>query len=132
MPGTAVSPAQKTKKILIIEDEGEMCLILNLILDGKDMELDHVKTLQSASEYLEKQKPSVVILDNQLPDGLGVDFINYLKLYYPQIRIIMISGYGASARDVALENGADAFLEKPFTRDQLYATIEELMSKAEE
>jgi two-component system OmpR family response regulator len=132
MPGTAVSPDQKTKKILIIEDEGEMCLVLNLILDGKDMELDHVKTLQSASEYLQKQKPSVVILDNKLPDGLGVDFINYLKLYYPQIRIIMISGYGGSARDVAMENGADAFLEKPFTRDQIYTTIEELMSKTEE
>jgi two-component system OmpR family response regulator len=121
MPGTAVSPDQKTKKILIIEDEGEMCLVLNLILDGKDMELDHVKTLQSASEYLQKQKPSVVILDNKQPE-----------LYYPQIRIIMISGYGGSARDVAMENGADAFLEKPFTRDQIYTTIEELMSKTEE
>ncbi|HEX2631105.1 MAG TPA: response regulator [Chitinophagaceae bacterium] len=128
MPGTAVLPDQKTKRILIIEDEGEMCLILNMILDSKDMELDHVKTLQSASEYLQKQNPSVVILDNQLPDGLGVDFINYLKLYHPQVRIIMISGYGASAKDIALENGADAFLEKPFTREQIYNTIERLLS----
>lgn len=129
MTGTAVLPDQKTKKILIIEDEGEMCLILNLILDGMDMELDHVKTLQSASEYLQKEKPSVVILDNQLPDGLGVDFISYLKLYYPQVRIIMISGYGASAKDVAMENGADAFLEKPFTREQIYSTIDQLLKE---
>lgn len=128
MPGTATLPKQKAKKVLIIEDEGEMCLILNLLLDGKEMELDHVKTLQSASEYLQKQKPSVVILDNQLPDGMGVDFINYLKLYYPDTRIIMISGYGAAAKDVAIENGADVFLEKPFTKDQLFGAIEQLVN----
>lgn len=128
MSGTAVLPEQKSNKVLIVEDEGEMCLLLNIILDDKAMELDHVKTLQSASEYLKKERPSVVILDNQLPDGLGVDFINYLKLYYPQVRIIMISGYGASAKDVALENGADAFLEKPFTKEQLYSTLEQLLN----
>lgn len=128
MSGTAALPDQKTKKVLIVEDEGEMCLILNIILDDKAMELDHVKTLQSASEYLKKEKPSIVILDNKLPDGLGVDFINYLKLYYPQVRILMISGYGAAAKDIALENGADAFLEKPFTKEQIYSTIEQLLN----
>jgi two-component system, OmpR family, response regulator len=128
MPGTTALPDQKTKKVLIVEDEGEMCLILNILLDGKEMELDHVKTLQSASEYLQKQQPAVVILDNKLPDGLGVDFINYLKANHPATRIIMISGYGAAAKDVALENGADVFLEKPFTKDQLYSAIEKLVN----
>jgi DNA-binding response OmpR family regulator len=40
----------------------------------------------------------------------------------------MISGYDASAQDVALENGADIFLEKPFTKDQLYQSIKGLMN----
>ncbi|RYY61957.1 MAG: response regulator, partial [Chitinophagaceae bacterium] len=65
---------------------------------------------------------------NKLPDGFGVDFINHIKANYPGIKIIMISGYGASAKDVALENGADLFLEKPFSRDQLYRSIEHLMN----
>jgi two-component system, OmpR family, response regulator len=118
----------KLKKVLIIEDEGDMCLLLNIMLNGKDMDLDHVKNLGGAEEYLKNEQPAVVILDNKLPDGFGVDFINVIKKDYPAIKVIMISGYDASARDVALENGADIFLQKPFTKDQLYQSIMQLLN----
>ena len=119
----------KTKKVLIIEDEGDMCLLLNIMLNGKDMEIDHVKSLASAEEYLQKEQPRVVILDNKLPDGFGIDFINFIKTNYPSVRIIMISGYDGSAKDVALYNGADLFLEKPFTRTQLYDALVQVMNQ---
>ena len=122
-------PGTKTKKVLIVEDEGDMCLLLNIILNDTDLELDHVQSLLAADEYLQKELPSVIILDNKLPDGFGVDFITYIKQKYPSIRIIMISGFDAAAKDVALENGADIFLEKPFTRDQIFKSIEALISK---
>lgn len=121
----------KPKKVLIIEDEGDMCLLLNILLNGKELELDHVKTLVAAEEYLQQNHPSVILLDNKLPDGLGVDFISYIKKLYPDIKIIMISGYGASVKDVAIENGADVFIEKPFTRDQLYSAIKSLLNTQE-
>ncbi|GAC1422950.1 MAG: hypothetical protein NVS1B13_04710 [Flavisolibacter sp.] len=123
-----INPSKEIKKILIIEDEGDMCLLLNILLKGKDLELDHVKSLSGAKDYLLNEQPSVIILDNKLPDGFGVDFIKYIKNTYPKVRVIMITGYLASAKDVALENGADAFLEKPFTRDQLYQSIMKLMN----
>ena len=125
---SATLSATKTRKVLIIEDEGDMCLLLNIMLNGKEMELEHVKSLQTAEEYLQKEQPAVVILDNKLPDGFGIDFISFIKKYYPDIKIIMISGYDGSARDVALENGADLFLEKPFTKDELYQAITRLMN----
>ena len=115
-----------TDKVLIVEDEGEMCLLLNLLLDEKKVKLDYAKDLLSAGEYLENERPSVVILDNKLPDGFGVDFISYLKHKDPSIKIIMITGFG-SARDVAIENGADAFLEKPFSKNQFYKSINSLL-----
>lgn len=117
----------KSKKVLIIEDEGDMCLLLNIVLNGKGLELDHVNTLLDADEYLQKEQPAVIILDNKLPDGFGVDFITYIKTRYPSIKIIMISGFDASAKDVALENGADVFLEKPFTKDQVYEAVNGLL-----
>ena len=122
------SAEKQAKKVLIVEDEGDMCLLLNILLNSDEMELDHVQNLVAADEYLQKEVPSVIILDNKLPDGFGVDFISYIKKKYPSVRIIMISGFDASARDVALENGADIFLEKPFTRDQLYSSIKKLMN----
>ena len=118
----------KAKKVLIVEDEGDMFLLLNILLHGEVMELDHVKSLLSAEEYLQKEQPSVVILDNKLPDGFGVDFIGHIKRNYPNIKIIMISGFDGSVKDVALESGADVFLEKPFTRDQLYQSITSLVN----
>jgi two-component system, OmpR family, response regulator len=119
---------KKLPKVLIVEDEGDMCLLLNILLDGREMELDHVKNLVAAEGYLKKEQPSVIILDNKLPDGFGIDFISYIKQKYPSIKIIMISGFDGAAKDVALENGADIFLEKPFSRDQLCKSVEKLMN----
>ena len=114
------------KKVLVVEDEGEIGLLLNMILNEKDLELDYVRDLVSADEYLQKEEPSVIILDNKLPDGFGVDFISYIKKKHANIKIIMISGF-ATARDVALENGADAFFEKPFSKKELYESIDKFV-----
>ena len=114
---------QTAQKILIVEDEGEMCLVLNILLSYEDFELEHVKSLSAADAYLAENKPSLIILDNKLPDGYGIDFISYLKKSYPSIKIIMITGYDASAKDVAMENGAEIFLEKPFTKQQLFDSV---------
>ena len=127
MTKTTLHPAA-TKKVLIIEDEGDMCLLLNIILNGKGMELDHVKNLSAAQEYLQQEKPDVVLLDNKLPDGFGIDFITVLKRDYPAIKIVMISGFDGSAKDLALENGADVYLQKPFTKDQLFQSIMGLLN----
>ena len=118
----------KTKKALIIEDESDMCLLLNIMLAADEVELDHVKSLAAARQYLLTEKPAVVILDNKLPDGFGVDFIQFIKQEYPAIKIIMISGYDASAEDVALYNGADLFLQKPFNKQQLYQSMMGLLN----
>ena len=119
---------QTAQKILIVEDEGEMCLVLNILLSDEDFELEHVKSLNAADAYLAENKPSLIILDNKLPDGYGIDYISFLKKNYPTIRIIMITGYDASAKDVAMENGADIFLEKPFTRQQFFDAVRSLLN----
>ena len=127
-----MTPASKpktklAKKLLVVEDEGQIGLVLNMILSERNFDLDYVSSLLSAQEYLEKNKPSVVILDNKLPDGFGVDFISYIKKKYPSIKIIMISGF-STVRDVALENGADMFLEKPFSMDNVNEAIDSVLA----
>jgi two-component system, OmpR family, response regulator len=100
--------------------------VLDMILNERKFQLDYVNNLLSAVEYLQKQEPTVIILDNKLPDGFGVDFISYIRKKYPFIKIIMISGF-ASVRDVALENGADMFFEKPFSLEEFYEAIDRLL-----
>ena len=125
----AVKQKQKpstSNKILVVDDDGQMGLVLDMVLHESRFELDYVNSLLSADEYLKKQQPLAVILDNQLPDGYGLDFIVYLKQRYPALKIIMISGFGL-AREAALENGADMFFEKPFNLDEFNEGIDKLL-----
>ena len=127
MTPTSKPKTKLGKKLLVVEDEGQIGLVLNMILSERNFDLDYVSSLLSAQEYLEKNKPSLVILDNKLPDGFGVDFIPYIKKKYPSVKIIMISGF-ASVRDVALENGADMFFEKPFSLEKFDEAINRLLA----
>lgn len=115
-------------KVLIVEDEGDLCLLLNILLDEKGMEVDHAQSLAKAEEYLLQDEPSLVLLDNRLPDGYGVDFIKHIKQKHPGTKVLMISGVDAAAQDVALENGADLFLKKPFTKTQLFDSVMSLLA----
>ena len=120
--------ATPKKKVLIVEDEGDICLILNIILNSNEVELDHVKDLAAATAYLQKEQPSLVLLDNKLPDGFGVDFIPGLKKNHPAVKVAMISGFDGSVKDVALHNGADTYIQKPFSREQLSNSVKALLS----
>lgn len=126
MNDKAIHPSPIT--ILLVEDEGEMCLLLNLILDDKNLVVEHVNTLSDAGDFLQRKQPSLILLDNRLPDGYGFDFIGYLKSNYPDIKIIMISGIDKAAGDSALEAGADIFLAKPFTRAELLQSVNSLLN----
>ena len=126
MSKTTKPKSKVSKKILVVEDEGQIGLVLDMVLEEKEFQLDYVNNLLSADEYLQKQEPSAIILDNKLPDGFGVDFIGYIKKKHPSVKIIMISGFG-TARDVALENGADMFFEKPFSLEQFNEAINRLL-----
>ena len=115
--------------ILIIEDEGDISLILNLMLKKEDIEIEHVTTLANAATFLKEQSPDIVIIDNQLPDGLGLEYIKEIKSNYPLIKIIMITGNtDTTDKATALQNGADIFLAKPFTKEQIQAAIENVSS----
>jgi len=133
MPVTTNNTADtrsENRNVLLIEDEGEMCLLINLILDHEGLNIDHVKTLATADAYLEKRLPALILLDNRLPDGFGLDYLGQLKKKYPWIKVIVISGVDAAAADFALEMGADAFLTKPFTKAKLLASVNSLLNSS--
>jgi DNA-binding NtrC family response regulator len=128
MPISTMTKTKRAKKMLVVEDQGETCLALDLILSERDLQPDYVNNLLEADEYLEKNKPSVILLDNKLPDGYGIDFISYAKKKYPGTKIIMITGF-STARDVAMSNGADYFLEKPFSLQNVNDAIDTVFAR---
>lgn len=114
-------------KLLIVEDEGDMCLVLEMILNKAEMSIEHVKRISAATEYLKTSVPDLILLDNRLPDGFGIDFIPYLKRFHPGVKILMISAKDGALKDLALHNGADMFMQKPFTRTALLNAVDRLL-----
>jgi len=115
-------------KILIVDDEIDICYLLSGILRQKNHKATYVNTLSDTELLLKKEVFSVIFLDNHLPDGLGIDFISYIKKYYPHIKVIMITANDTPAdRQKAVKEGVDYFMSKPFTRDMIYDVVDALV-----
>ncbi len=115
---------------LIVEDEIDICFLLTGILRKKNLQTSFVNTLHDAKNLLKTQHPSILFLDNNLPDGLGIDFIKQIKSSHPLIKIIMITADDTVAnKNIAINAGADFFIGKPFTRDVINKTLDSVMTK---
>ena len=114
---------------LIIDDETDICYLLGSVLKNRHIQSKYVNTLKEAANILELSDPEVIFLDNHLPDGLGMNFIEYIKLHYPSAKIIMITAHDTDAdRKKALQEGADYFIGKPFTRDIVYKAVDQVIN----
>jgi DNA-binding response OmpR family regulator len=119
----------KEMKVLIIDDETDICYLLSTLLKQRNLEPGYVNTLSDAQKALEKETPGIIFLDNHLPDGLGINFIEYIKSRFPEAKIIMITAHDtATDKHKALTQGADFFISKPFSRDIIYKTVDQLIN----
>jgi DNA-binding response OmpR family regulator len=116
-------------KALIIDDETDICYLLSALLKQKNLESAYVNNLADATQLLKNYAPEIIFLDNHLPDGLGMNFIEYIRKYYPTVKIIMITAHDTAAdKHRALKEGADFFIGKPFTRDLIYQAVDEVLN----
>ena len=112
-------------RVLIIEDDPMVAMIHKEYFKRKELtdDLNHVTSLEAAKDYLKKNKVDLIVLDNYLTDGQGVEFLPELKGY----PIIMIT----AANDVqtvaaALSNGVVDYLVKPFTYERFSQAIDKV------
>ncbi len=101
-------------KVLIVDDEEDLCMLLGSFLQRKKADVSYANNLRTGFEQLSNVHPDVVFLDNNLPDGTGLDALPNWRRLYPSSRIVMISAM-SNLREKALASGADAFLEKPLS-----------------
>ena len=116
-------------KALIVDDEIDMCFLLSAILNCKNLQASYVNSISEAKRVLIEEKPSIVFLDNHLPDGFGVSFIEEIKKINPFVKIVMITAYDTSVdSEKAYQKGVDYFIGKPFTREAIFKTLENLVN----
>lgn len=112
-------------KILIIEDDPMVAMIHKEYFKRKEIsnDLNHVSTLEEAKEFLANSDTDLIILDNYLADGQGIEFLPELKGY----PIIMITAANdVQTVEAALTNGVVDYLVKPFTYERFSQAMDKV------
>ncbi len=109
--------------ILIIEDDAEISQFLQTSLKASGYLTISATTMMSAKSLLLNHKPALVILDLNLPDGDGRDFISHVRVH-SDIPILVLSARQSELEKVAcFDLGADDYLAKPFGVNELLARV---------
>lgn len=120
-------------KILIVDDEMDICYFLSRNLEKRKVVTEIVHNLADAEKKIREAKPSILLLDNHLPDGFGINFIAKAKDINPQLSVVMITAHDSiHDRTRAYSNGADFFLAKPFTIAEVNKVIDMLLKEEED
>ncbi len=113
--------------ILIIDDDCDIHFFLRRFFRKLGMKTLHAETLEDAISKVQ-YKPSFIFLDNQLPDGLGIDFIPQLQSLASDAIIVVMTAYmPPETEQQAIARGAQHFIEKPFNFGDLLEVFGKVM-----
>lgn len=126
-----VSTQQKTRQILVVEDDADTAEMVRTLLETVGYSANAVDSGITALEHIALSPPDLVLLDLNLPDLDGLEVLKRVR-HRSSMPIIVISGYREESDKVtALETGADDFLSKPFSTEELVARIQALLRRVD-
>lgn len=100
--------------VLIVDDDKQARENISEYLKLSGYEIFEADSITEAKKNISKNDPDIIVLDEQLPDGYGLDLLNALSKMPNRIPVIMITGYGNIEMAVeAMKIGAHDFLTKP-------------------
>ncbi len=115
-------------RLLIVDDEPDIRLGLRRFLKAKGYDVDEAGDCKEAEAAFAVSPPDVAIIDQQLPDGSGVDLLPRLHALHPGVPVIMLTAYGSIELAVrAIKEGAEQFLTKPVDMQAILVLLERLI-----
>lgn len=127
-----------TFKILIIDDEpgireGTKRILQNFKVDYPfmdeqiDFQVLEAGTGKEGIDIIDRELPEILLLDNKLPDIQGIEVLEYVKNKHYDIIVVMITSYASLELAVkATRDGAYDFIPKPFTPQEIRASVENI------
>lgn len=116
--------------ILVVDDEKDIRHLVGDILQDEGYQTRLAGNSDECLQAIEEKAPSLLILDIWLKDSQmdGIDILKHVKLNFPEVPVVIISGHGNIEIAVAaIKQGAYDFIEKPFNIDQLLVVIRRAM-----
>ena len=118
-----------TQKILVVDDDVVVCKSITRVLSRKGYGVSQALTVDSALELIKQTSFDLVITDLMIPGTTGMELLQILREHYPELDVIMITGYASIESAVkATRLGAAAYLPKPFTPDELAKVAEQTIA----
>ncbi|MEN3015118.1 MAG: response regulator transcription factor [bacterium] len=113
-------------KILIVEDEQNIAENVRKLIKSRFNNLDVFvcDSIASARQVIYKNRPHILILDINLPDGKGTDLYKEYREFYPEGVVIFLTSIDSDIEKIiALELGAEDYIVKPYNPQELLAKI---------
>jgi CheY-like chemotaxis protein len=122
------------RRLLVVDDNEDMRQTMKRLLERLGYEVEIASNGARALEMQRRVAADVLITDIFMPDTDGLETINQFRANFPHVRIIAMSGGGASIREAdylstATVAGADAVLRKPFSKESLIEALQGLEKK---
>ncbi len=120
----------RSQRVLILDDESSLRTALFRVLDRKGLnvitanKIEEAKVLCQSDTHLD-----LAIVDLNLPDGDGIEFMAHLKALSPATEVIILTGHASIESAIrATQKGAFHFVTKPFNLEELMSLIEKALT----
>lgn len=126
MDATAVAP--RMFEVLYVEDNEDDMILASELLDLEQFRLTWAADLAAARNWLSEKNFDMVLLDQVLPDGNGLSFLEEMGWSYPDLPVVLITGHRDEALAIsAVKKGAANFVLKEEIRGDLRSTVEAVL-----
>lgn len=122
----------KIMKILVIDDDENIRIIMTKFLELLNCQVDAVENGEKGLKLISKAKNNnseyeLVFTDRNMPGILGEEVVRRIKRDYPDTKVILMSGeINESIKRVVFSAGADGIIEKPFSLEEIENCINEI------
>jgi two-component system chemotaxis response regulator CheY len=124
-------PTHQGLSVFIIDDNEMTRGLLRVIIQGEQYDVvGDAGTAESAQLRLRSQRVDIVCLDVQLPDGDGLDLLNWIRAKQPKAAVLMVTASTErSTVEQALRNGAKGYIVKPFNPGTVMNTLDKIAAQ---
>jgi two-component system, response regulator RegA len=119
-PAKSAEPMGGGRNLLLVDDDAPLRRSLTRALERRGFQVLAAEGLAEAKEHARLHRPEFAVLDMRLAEGSGLDLVRTLRTLRPDVRIVIVTGYGNIATAVAaIKAGAVDYLAKPVDADDV-------------
>lgn len=120
----------RQQRVLILDDESALRTALFRVLDKKNLNVITANRIEEAKVLISIDSPlDLAIVDLNLPDGDGIEFMSSIKSLHPACEVIILTGHASIESAVrATQRGAFHFLTKPFNLEELLSIVDKALA----